>query len=396
MDTTRTGAGRLYDVGALDGLVGSMVCVTVVFPERRLILAPLENLRRTPPKTRNGPFALTSGPPLASIAQMPTAHVPYLLVVGPENHGVTRYSTDLAAALGWAWGSLPASPPERTHAHVTDRIYGATLEEAADHVEALARSTRLTITLHDVPQQSDGTTFTRRVDAYRRFVAAAEGVVVNSHHEASLVEEHLGSSAEDLRVIPLGTSRDYSAHPRELGEPHIPTVLISGFVYPGKGHLEVIQAAAEAAAAGFARPAVIAVGAPSAGHEREAEVLARQASGLGVDFHVTGFLADDEYRRHLTSHGVPVAAHQHISASRSILEWGELGRKVLVAESRYSREMAGLRPGTMTLFGTHELALRLEAAWSQPESTWLAESTPLAPTLADVADDYRDWWRELA
>ena len=323
--------------------------------------------------------------------------MPHLLIVGPAQHGVTRYATDLAGAIGGATGDMPDASPARTHAHVTDRIFGSSLEQAAERVERIGASTRLTITLHDVPQQSDGTNFARRVDAYRRFIAAAEGVVVNSRHEAMLLDEHLGQVGADVRVIPLGGRAPRpAARPVSQGR-HDHAVLISGFVYPGKGHLEAIRAAAEAGVAvGADHVTVVAVGTPSAGHEREADELGRRASELGVDFRVTGFLDDDAYRRELLSDGVPLAAHQHVSASRSLLEWAELGRRALVIDSRYAREMGELRHGTITLFRPHELAQRLEAAWRDGESTWLAPSTPLAPTLADVARDYRDWWRGLA
>ena len=339
---------------------------------------------------------MTSGAPLVSIAQMPTPDLPYLLLVGPAEHGVTRYAADLAAAIAGTSGAAPEEPPARMHAHVTDRIFGTSLEDAAERVERIGATTRLTITLHDVPQQSDGANFARRIDAYRRFVGAAEGVVVNSRHEAMLLDEHLGLGTTDVHVIPLGARTALPAERPRVARPHAHAVLISGFVYPGKGHLEAIRAAAEAGAAvGARRPVVVAVGAPSPGHEREAEELGRRASELGVDLRVTGFLDDEAYRRELLSDGVPLAAHQHVSASRSMLEWAELGRRALVIDSRYSREMEELRPGTVALFRATDLAQRLEAAWRDPGSTWLSPSTPLAPTLDDVAGDYRDWWRGL-
>ncbi|GAB3606573.1 hypothetical protein GCM10027413_19820 [Conyzicola nivalis] len=308
-----------------------------------------------------------------------------------------RYAADLAAAIGGESGPMPETPPARMHAHVTDRIFGSSPEEAADRVEALGASTRLTITLHDVPQQSDGTNLGRRSDAYRRFIGAARGVVVNSRHEAMLLDEHLGRAEADSRVIPLGARARGPADRPRAGGLRPRTVLISGFVYPGKGHLEAIQAAAVAGAPAEAAPAtVVAVGAPSAGHERDAHELARRAAELGVDFRVTGFLDDRDYRNELLSDGVPLAAHQHVSASRSILDWAELGRRALVIDSRYAREMEALRPGSISVFRPDELAGKLEAAWNDPESTWLPPSTALSPTLDDVAAEYRAWWRDVA
>jgi hypothetical protein len=361
----------------------------------------LHALGQHTPKTRigrTGGIALTSASSIVSIAQMPTPEQPYLLVVGPEQHGVVRYAADLATALGGASmpGHMFGTPPERTHAHVTDRIFGSSPEEAAERVEALGAETMLTITLHDVPQPSDGTNFARRVDAYRRFIGAARGVAVNSRHEALLLEEYLGGAADGARVIPLGSRLHNPAHPPAAQEQRSHTVLISGFVYPGKGHLEAIEAAALAGAEVDARPVVVAVGAPSAGHERDAIELGRRAAELGVDFRVTGFLDDADYRGELLANGVPLAAHQHVSASRSILDWAELGRRALVIDSRYSREMERLRPGSIALFRPDELAERLVAAWRDPRSTWLPPASVLEPTLDNVADRYRDWWGELA
>ena len=79
-----------------------------------------------------------------------------------------------------------------------------------------------------------------------------------------------------------------------------------------------------------------------------------------------------------------------------MLDWVEIGRRPLVPDSRYAREMAALRPGTLTVYAPGELADRLEYAWRHPESTLLAAGTPLRPSLTDAALAYRAWWSELA
>jgi len=342
---------------------------------------------------------LTIASAVVSIAQMPTPPPPRLPVVGPPQHGVAVYARDLAEAVAAASAGEagPSSDADRTHLHVTDRLFGSTPEEAAERVELLAATTTLTITLHDVPQPSDGTAFPRRVAAYRRFVGAARGVVVNSRHEADLVREHLGFS--DVAVVPIGTRTGNPALRPAAATPDgsVRTVMIAGFIYPGKGHLETILATGEAAGAdGGERPAVVAIGSPSVGHERDVDELFRAASAAGVDLRVTGFLDAAAYRRAQRAPGVAVAAHQHVSASRSILDWAEAGRRALVASSGYFREMDALRPGTITLFQPEQLAHRIREAWCDPGATWLAPSTVLAPTLADVAADYRRWWAARA
>ena len=70
---------------------------------------------------------------------------------------------------------LRAAARRRCILHVTDRLFGPTPEEAADAVVRPRRSERpLVVTLHDLPQPSDGArTAARRAAAYRRDGAAA-------------------------------------------------------------------------------------------------------------------------------------------------------------------------------------------------------------------------------
>jgi len=341
---------------------------------------------------------------------------PLQLLLGAPGHGVVGYAADLASALARLDDRvLIASCAEvdeaialarsrsRVHLHVTDRLLGRSPEEAADSLERLAAVTRLTITAHDLPQSSDGTALTRRIAAYTRFFAAAEAVTVNSRHEQRLAAQFL-PAAPAPRAVPLGT-RVSTALPRPADDPPPPgeagrdlTVLIAGYVYPGKGHAGAIRAAAEAAraltAAGerVGRARVLALGAPSAGHERDVAALRSDAEDHGVGFEVTGFLETDEFRRRIAGPGIPLAAHEHISASRSMLDWVEAGRRPLVVESDYAAEMARLRPGTIARYEPAELGRCLARAWAAPDETWLTPGVLLAPTLVDAAAQYRTWW----
>lgn len=351
-----------------------------------------------------------------------TSPPPLQLLVGAREHGVAGYAADVASALHEIDGrtrvvsvssadhaALHMSGAERVHLHVTDRLFGASPEEAAQRLERLGELTRVTITVHDVPQTSDGTALARRIDAYSRFFAAAEGVVVNSRHERSLVEEFL-PLAPTPHVIPLGARvaapqlRD-GAGPDSAAGPAFPrdlVVLLAGYIYPGKGHAEAIRAAADAAAAlraaGESVGVVVvrAIGRPSAGHERDVEDLIADARSRGVRFESTGFLDDRAFAGALRGGGIPLAAHQHVSASRSMLDWVEAGRRPLVAASRYAHEMAALRPQTMALYGPHDLAHRLVDAWREPERTWLDSGASLAPSVRDAAEGYRAWWARTA
>ncbi|WP_147795361.1 hypothetical protein [Cellulomonas sp. Y8] len=350
---------------------------------------------------------------------MTRTDTPALLLTGPPRHGVVRYAGDLAAHVRALDADVrvlrvddPAGLPAaaaglgRAHLHVTDRLLGSSPDAAADLVERLAAACRLTVTLHDVPQESDGPrNLPRRTAAYARVAAAAAGVAVNSRHEALLLAEHGVLADGRARVVPLGATAagggagpaaDPAAGPTGSGAPLV--ALVAGFLYPGKGHDDVVRAAADAAdllrAAGTppGEVAVVAVGGPSPGHEDEVDRLRALAEGRGVALRVTGGLDDDAFHAALRGPGVPVAAHRHLSASRTLLDWGEAGRRPLVVDSRYAREMAALRPGTLALYPPDDLPAHLARAWADPAATALPAGASLAPTLRDAAAAYLAWW----
>ncbi len=355
---------------------------------------------------------------------MPAAPPPLCLVWGPPGHGVTDYGDDVAAAARARDGRVRTVAVDgldsalreldsvrrtggtpRVHVHVTDRLFGRSPEEAAETLERLVAGREATITLHDVPQHSDGTMYERRVAAYRRFIDGAAGFAVNSDHERRLLSEHAITERMPA-VIPLGTrvaaapaapapaaaTRASGTRPRDL------TVLIAGYVYPGKGHEIAIDAAAAAVAdlraAGddVGRAVVRALGGASPGHDGDLDALRDRAAASGAVFEATGFLSNERFAAALRDEGVPVAAHEHVSASRSILDWAEAGRRALFVDSRYAREAAALRPGAAEVFARDDLAAHLAAAWRDPDRTWLEAGHPLHPTLDDAAAQYLDWW----
>lgn len=93
---------------------------------------------------------------------------PLCIVVGPPSHGVTAYASDVADSLieadpavrrrdvataDLAEALVADERPARIHLHVTDKLFGSSLEDAADRVERLAALTSLTVTLHDLPSR---------------------------------------------------------------------------------------------------------------------------------------------------------------------------------------------------------------------------------------------------
>lgn len=314
-----------------------------------------------------------------------------LLLHTDRRHGVARYARELAkAAADPMCVALPERswaaprPIDRVHAHFTDRLWGATPDAAASRLLEVAGARRLSVTLHDLPQPSDGTGFARRSEAYRRVVDAADTVVVNSLHEQALLGDiHPGRTS--TTVIPLPVHRG-TASVRPVLDP---VAAVLGYIYPGKGHREVVTAIAERGT----ELALRALGAPSAGHERDASDLVRLGQRLGVEVSITGYLTDRQLRAAASTAAVPVVAHQHISASGSINSWISAGRRPVAIRSRYTEEMEALRPGTLRLVQPAELAAAIADAAEDPASTMLGPDTSTRPHLDDAASAYVDLWR---
>ncbi|MBE8526378.1 hypothetical protein ILP97_54450, partial [Amycolatopsis sp. H6(2020)] len=164
-------------------------------------------------------------PPETTATETPgCADLPLHVVPGPPEHGVSACALDLAAALGAPVlrvpdgsaldAALPRLAGRRVHLHVTDALFGAGPEEAAERVARVgAACAGLSVTLHDLPQPSDGPrNLPRRRAAYAAIAAAADaGVVVSSRHELALLVEHgtipavPGPGGRDPRiaVVPL-------------------------------------------------------------------------------------------------------------------------------------------------------------------------------------------------
>lgn len=320
---------------------------------------------------------------------------PTLLLHDDPRHGVARYAAELCAeverGLGRPVGLPEASwtagqAPRRIHAHFTDRLWGASPEVAAARAVELARDRRISVTLHDVPQDSDGRTLARRADAYRQVIRAAELVVVNSRHELALLER-AGLRPERSAVIPLPV---HAA--RRLPRPSVldPVVAVLGFIYPGKGHRETI----EATAASGVPLAFLALGGPSRGHEADADELVAHGRSVGVPVSIAGYLPDADLATAAASAAIPVVAHQHISASGSMASWNAAGRRPLVLRSSYTEEMDALRPGTLTLVALGDLPSAIARAHADPDSTFLSSTTRANPDLADTAAAYLRAWRQ--
>ncbi len=331
---------------------------------------------------------------------------PLQLIVGPPEHGVVGYARSLASALDAAPADDAPKGGEgvdRAHLHFTDRLFGPDPERAADRIAGLAQQRRLSVTLHDIPQPSDGeASMIRRAAAYRSVIRAARGVVCNSEHEAELIRRHVDAEAV-LEVIPLPveslSESSIAGSSAASTAPLESTVAIVGFIYPGKGHREAIDALAEAHqrhGPDLLPRTVTAFGRASVGHERDVDALQAHAQRRGVGFESTGYLSDVALLARCTAAAVPLSAHQHISASGSINTWLSAGRRPLVLSGRYAREMASLRPGTLRLVEPLDLADAIADSARHPEGTRLAGTVSLRPVLADTVESYVAWWRKVS
>ena len=318
------------------------------------------------------------------------------LVVGPDGHGVTREAGAQQAALratapgpvhlirrtgvpdvGELRAALHEAPPGPVLVHVTDRLFGTTPEEAADVVVALAQDRPLVVTLHDLPQASDGpSNAPRRARAYRRMAEAAAAVVVASSHEARL----LAACGADVPcvVVPLPVPDLRTAPAADPSAP-LRGVAVLGYLYPGKGH-EAVVAALDVLPAGVG---LTAWGRPSDGHQDLVGALTDRARALDRPCTVTGFVPDAELPGLLRSAVLPVAPHAHLSASGSINAWIGAGRRPLVPRSEYTAELDERSPGCVRVYD--DLPTALAEAWADPPSTWLPAGFPVGPTGAAAA-----------
>lgn len=310
------------------------------------------------------------------------------LILGPSQHGVVRCAKEMASATASPviTDLRELSPEVPIHLHFTDRLYGRTAGEAANAVEALSRRHRapITVTLHDVPQASDGAAFSARAHCYRQVVEIAAAVVVSSAHERSLLADLL-DTRRDIRVIPLPIHRNAPVdHARAITRR---VVAVLGFVYPGKGHVETLGAMSSLDRdIGF-----LSIGSASPGHEDLIDDLRCTARRVDRAFETTGFVPDSELDALLQSVAVPVAYHRHISASGSINSWIAAGRRPLVPRGRYVDEIETASPGALWIHddSPDALADAMAAALKEPESTWQANRFVPYPSTAQAAALYR-------
>ena len=287
------------------------------------------------------------------------------VVPGPPTHGVVLHALSVARAVGAeVQPDLGRSDPAYDVVHVpfTDALFGPDIGSAAAAFERWAADVDapLVVTLHDVPGlDADPVRDARRRAGYARVAAAADAVVVCSAHEADRLDPRPVVVPLPVEVLTAPGPAPAWAGRSALG--------VLGFVYPGKGHDRVLAAAAGTGAA------VVALGAPSPGHDDLVGRLHRQADRLGVELLVTGALSEPDL--HAAAHAVtvPVAAYLTSGASASLATWLATGRRPVTTPSPYATELEASAPGALLL--TDDLHEAVREALADPGRTWTATAT---------------------
>lgn len=302
---------------------------------------------------------------------------------GPQQHGVNRFGRVLHAAtaemvhtvdctpaqlLGVerATSSAAASAANLWIVQFTDHLFAPEPERAAsvfaDLCDVLRPST-VAVVLHDLPGRD--LRDDRRRRAYADVARTADVIVVCSRHEADRLRTcgYLGS----VTVIPHFVERRPVS--QRLLRVERPTVGVLGFVYPGKGHADVLGACALLDGA----VSFVAMGGPSPGHDVLIDEIVDLAAELHIGCMVTGWLEEAALNRLVADVDVPVAAHHDVSASGSVATWLGAGRRPIVRASAYTCELLELAPDAVTTYDGNDrrsLVDCLRHAVDDPASTY--------------------------
>ena len=333
------------------------------------------------------------------------------LVIGPADHGVVRFGERLGELMGGPVLRLsrpelltPATAdllldrhPRSIHLQYTDALYAAHTTLAATAFEHVCRqlTVPVTVTMHDLPDPSDEPArYARRADSYARVAAAVSAVALNSDHESGLLTTLLAAAPDQapvLRtVVPLPVSTPVLVAEADRPAPR-PEVAVFGFIYPGKGHEDVLEALAELPT----DIAFTALGRPADGHDDLIGTLNAIAARSHRRMDVTGFVADSDLIQRLQQVAVPVAPGRLVSASGSINTWIDAGRRPLVAAGGYTREFDRRYPGAVRLYRPGQLPELIRAVLTDPGLSWLSAPVPIFPTGADRARAYGEALRHV-
>ncbi|MEU0795940.1 hypothetical protein ABZ342_38250 [Amycolatopsis sp. NPDC005961] len=312
---------------------------------------------------------------------------------GPAGHGVVRHARSVARLCASRGALETDHEPDLTHAHFTDALFGPTIEEAArDYRRWAARARRpLVVTLHDVPDPTGrGRRDVARSAGYAAVVAASDAVVVSAEHEARKITRLTGAAPHHID-LPLPAEPGHG--PGDVPDGVTSSLVLLGYLYPGKGHREAIEVAE---AVGRRRPGgppgVLAAGTASAGHRDLEDELREYAEARHVPFAITGHLSDSRFAAVTRAAGVPVVLNSEVSASGSLLSWLSCRRRPITSAGPYSREIGRRYPGHLLPAETRaEVADQVARALDEPHLTRL----PYYPRWCDVGAEHVALYRSV-
>ncbi|WP_414944111.1 hypothetical protein [Amycolatopsis sp. cmx-11-32] len=312
---------------------------------------------------------------------------------GPAGHGVVRHARSVTS-LCEAHGAIGTDDePDLTHVHFTDALFGDTIEKAVNAYRDWAASARrpLVVTVHDVPDPFGHTWRDRnRCRGYAAVLEASDAVIVSAEHEARKVT---ALTRKPVHHIDLPLPPEPVSAPNDTPLQPASSLVLLGYLYPGKGHLEAIDLAA-AVGQGNADgpPAVIAAGAVSAGHGDLLDRVREHAVRRQVPFLLTGHLSDTEFTDLARSARVPVVLNRNVSASGSLLSWLSCRRRPVTWAGRYSREIDRRYPGNLLLGESErELTRHIIRALAHPGVT----RSPTRPAWSDTGAEHLAVYRRV-
>ncbi|MCW2621189.1 MAG: hypothetical protein JWL64_791 [Frankiales bacterium] len=305
-----------------------------------------------------------------------------MVALGPAGHGVVHHSLVMARLLRQQGVEVvmertlaPPAPADVTHVHFTDALFGTNVQEAADNFLHWAENAHgvLVGTLHDAPgNDHEPERDARRRAAYERVAGALDAVIVCAEHERRWLP---GAAVVPLPIEPLpvpGPVPWWSADP---------SIGVLGFIYPGKGHAEAIACAPQGVR-------VVALGAVSPGHGELLQELHNRADSRDVELVVTGSVSDEDLHAGARAVTVPFAVRTSPSASSSLTTWLGCGRRPLVNDAPYARELGARWPGSLAVH-QDRWEEHVVAALADPARTWLDRPPPRPDAAAALVQVYR-------
>ena len=312
------------------------------------------------------------------------------VVIGPAEHGVVRHAVQLAHAAGVRRAAAPR--------HVDDGAAGSARRRCTTGTsptgcsapcveEATARLLGAMTARRRSPRRQPA----RRAggDGRRARRPAGRGVPASRRDSPTRSSWPVTTSGpawpERARADPSTSSPCPSSRPTRppVAGPVARSVAVLGFVYPGKGHADVLEAAADLPA----DVDVVVIGRASDGHEDLLDDLRRIAGRQRRRFVVTGYLSDAAVDVQLRRAGVPVVparddvglgVARHLDRRRAASPRGpqRLHRRARRSRSRPADALRAERPRGGPAPGPgrsgHDVARRTRPAGASVWTPWPA------------------------